>query len=43
MNLHDKEKINIKEIKINKANFYLNNTIEETMNKYNKKDDNNGE
>ena len=34
VNLHDKEKINIKEIKINKANFYLNNTILKNFHKH---------
>ena len=34
VNLHDKEKVNIKEIKINKANFYLNNTILKNFNKH---------
>ena len=34
VNLHNKEKINIKEIKINKANFYLNNTILKNFHKH---------
>ncbi len=33
-NLHNKEKINIKEIKINKANFYLNNIIIKNFHKH---------
>ena len=33
-NLHDKEQFNIKEIKINKANFYLNNTILKKFHKH---------